>query len=106
MLGELSFRKIHNILGLVIGLQILFWTASGFYFTLFPIDVIRGTTLRTPKQNQALRLDDVSITLQHSAAAIDPYDALVSAELESFLGEPFWRLTTTSATVLLSAQTG
>jgi hypothetical protein len=35
-------RKAHRWLGLLIGIQLLLWTASGLYFGLIPIETIRG----------------------------------------------------------------
>ena len=39
-----TYRKIHRWLGLVIGLQLVFWTASGLFFSLNPIAKVRGET--------------------------------------------------------------
>jgi hypothetical protein len=39
-----TLRKIHRYLGIVIGLQLLLWTGSGFYFALNPIERVRGET--------------------------------------------------------------
>lgn len=38
----LKVRKLHKWLGVVIGLQLLLWTASGVYFAWIPIDEVRG----------------------------------------------------------------
>ncbi|KCZ90860.1 PepSY domain-containing protein [Hyphomonas johnsonii] len=38
--------RLHNILGLVIGGQVLLWIASGFFFSLYPIEQVRGEHLR------------------------------------------------------------
>jgi uncharacterized iron-regulated membrane protein len=35
-------RKAHRWLGLAIGIQLLFWTVSGLYFALIPIETVRG----------------------------------------------------------------
>lgn len=40
----LKVRKFHKWLGIVIGVQLLFWTASGIYFAWIPIDEVRGRT--------------------------------------------------------------
>ncbi|MEL6414304.1 MAG: hypothetical protein AAFQ15_05120 [Pseudomonadota bacterium] len=36
------FSRLHKIIGVVVGIQLFFWTVSGLFFTLFPIEVIRG----------------------------------------------------------------
>ncbi len=35
-------RKAHRWLGLAIGMQLLLWTVSGLYFSLIPIETVRG----------------------------------------------------------------
>ena len=39
------FRKLHRWLGLLMAAQIIAWMASGLYFSLFPIEQIRGEHL-------------------------------------------------------------
>jgi uncharacterized iron-regulated membrane protein len=39
------FRKLHRWLGLLMALQILAWMASGLYFSIIPIETIRGEHL-------------------------------------------------------------
>jgi hypothetical protein len=41
-------RQIHNVLALVVGTQVLLWMVSGLYFTLYPIETVRGSHLRAP----------------------------------------------------------
>jgi uncharacterized iron-regulated membrane protein len=40
--SKLIFRKAHRWLGLLVGLQILFWVASGLYFAVVPFDQVTG----------------------------------------------------------------
>lgn len=42
---RILFRKVHRWLGLLMALQIIAWMASGLFFTLFPIEEIRGEHL-------------------------------------------------------------
>jgi len=37
-----SYRKIHRYLGLFVGVQLLLWTAGGLFFSLNPIEKVRG----------------------------------------------------------------
>ncbi|WP_409432110.1 PepSY domain-containing protein [Litorimonas sp. RW-G-Af-16] len=39
--------RIHKWAGLILGLQIFIWFASGFFMTLFPIDQVRGRHIAT-----------------------------------------------------------
>ena len=75
--------RAHKLLGLVIGIQILFWTASGFYFTLFPIERIHGDHLR--HEAPAPDFSDLG-----DIAA--PQLTLPAAQLEirEVLGRPVW----------------
>ena len=41
-------RRLHRWLGLAVAIQLLAWMASGFYFTLYPIEEIRGEHLIEP----------------------------------------------------------
>lgn len=39
-----TIRKIHRWMGIVVGIQLLFWTGSGLFFALNPIERVRGET--------------------------------------------------------------
>ena len=41
----IKIRKTHRYLGLFLGIQFLFWTISGLYFSWTNIDEIRGEHL-------------------------------------------------------------
>lgn len=42
MISQKQMRKYHKYLGIVVGIQLAIWTISGLYFTLIPIEEIRG----------------------------------------------------------------
>ena len=42
---KILFRKIHRWLGLLMAIQIIAWMVSGLWFSLFPIEEIRGEHL-------------------------------------------------------------
>ena len=46
MLATRNVRRLHRLLGVVVGLQVLLWCASGIYFSWTDIDEIRGDPLR------------------------------------------------------------
>ena len=50
---------VHKWLALLVGVQIVFWVASGLFFTLFPIQQIRSENLIRP--NQAQTIDPASL---------------------------------------------
>lgn len=52
------FSIAHKYLALIIGIQIFFWVGSGLFFTIVPIEKIRGTDLIKERANFALKNDD------------------------------------------------
>ena len=53
-------QKLHKWLGLLVGLQLVIWTISGFYMVVVDIDIIHGDHLVKPadsKQNLSLAID-------------------------------------------------
>lgn len=101
-----KIRKLHNIIGLVFGAQLLFWMVSGLFFTLFPIEQIHGTTLRAPINHGALALGQVQISANEAAQTLASKEAVTSVALDMFLGEPVWKLKTGSQIHMISARTG
>lgn len=53
------FRKIHRFLGLFIGVQFLFWTISGLYFSWTDIDKIHGDHYK--KETEPLAFDSSAL---------------------------------------------
>lgn len=45
---------VHKWLALLVGIQIVFWVASGLFFTLIPIEQIRSENLIRPAQAQTI----------------------------------------------------
>lgn len=60
-----TVRKIHRWIGLLMGLQIIAWMASGLYFSLFPIEEIRGEHLtRDPETLGSVPADSLGTPAQ------------------------------------------
>ena len=96
--------RIHKILGLVIGLQLLFWTASGLFFTLYPIETIRGDPFRPAPNHGQLVIRDVRVDPDWAAGLIE--GELQSVELKMFLGDPVWQIKTDKSLGMVDAVTG
>ena len=83
-------RKSHRYLGLVLGIQFLFWTVGGLYFSWTKIEEIRGENLRRkeslidPTQLKA-SLADIIQSLK--------IDSLVKVDVASILGTPHYQIT-------------
>lgn len=50
---KFSLRKVHRYFGLVIGIQFIFWTLSGLYFSWTDIDKIHGDQFRIEGQTNS-----------------------------------------------------
>lgn len=55
---KLIIRKSHRWLAIVLAIQFLAWTIGGFYFSLFPIQEIRGSHLVEPTSPLLGELDN------------------------------------------------
>lgn len=69
-----TIRKLHRWLALIVGIQLLLWTASGLYMTAVPLHMVHGKHLITPVEANSLnstpKLFPISDILQkHKSAA-------------------------------------
>lgn len=96
--------RIHKIIGLVVGVQLFFWTLSGLFFTLYPIETIRGDPWRPKIEHGSLDTMTVSIAAKEAAAKVE--GDWLSAELKPFLDRPVWQITTTKTRAMVDAETG
>jgi len=81
---RIFFRKLHRWLGLLMAVQIIAWMASGLYFSIFPIEEIRGSHLTRSAE---------SLKTEGLAQMSSP--AEVFGELDRHFG-PGWELTALS----------
>lgn len=104
-----TIRRWHRYLGVLLGIQFLFWTLGGLYFSWTDIDEIHGDFQRkpVPRLTGAVHLvspDSVLGRLNHQI------DSLQSLQLTTILQRPFWSIAYYSGnsrhTVLADAQTG
>ena len=56
----LKIRKTHRYLGLFLGLQFLFWTISGLYFSWSDIDDIHGDQFKNSEYQPKIFNDLIS----------------------------------------------
>ena len=94
--------RAHKWAGLVLGVQILLWFASGLFMALFPIDEVRGSHLA---EKAAWSLSDATVI--PIEIAMTAYDGeLTGASLTALAGEPAYALIGDNGTQLLNARTG
>ncbi len=96
--------RLHKILALLIGLQLLFWTISGFYFTLFPIETIHGDHLRKDVDHGQLEPSKVKVSVEQVGVIYS--GNIQSVTLNMFYGTPVWSVTGNGAPNRIDAITG
>jgi hypothetical protein len=89
-----TVRWIHLWSGVIIGIQIILWVASGLVMVVRPLDEVRGTTLR--REAPALSVP----------AGLPALQGVEKLELGQLLGRPVWKLTDGQGKRLLDASTG
>ncbi len=62
MRPRLLIRKIHKWVGLILGIQILFWFASGFLMSFMPIEEIHGDHLLKPQAASTVSFDQLDLS--------------------------------------------
>jgi hypothetical protein len=102
-------RKSHRYLGVLLGIQFLFWTVGGLYFSWTNLDEIHGDFQHrpVPRLKAGIHLvapDRVWLQLDPKA------DSLHAVQLTTILQRPFWSIRYYAAgqlhSVLADAQTG
>lgn len=101
MRPQLLFRKIHKWFGLILGIQILFWFASGFLMSFMPIDEIRGDHLLQPQTKATIELKQID--LHHIEAQVD--EPILSTEIKSWLKQTVVVVKTKQTQHLFNAKT-
>lgn len=92
-MSRLNLRSLHRWLGLIAGIQLLAWTLSGLYFTLIPIEEIRGNhLLSNPPQGVSAigdhpALSPSAIANRHPNIANTPF---TEVRLSAVLGHPIY----------------
>ena len=95
-------RRIHKWLALLIGLQVIFWTATGFYMVVVHIDTIHGDHLVRPAAAPSVALAGLS----SPSAAASAVPGASEVRLISRLGQPAWRVQGEDGVAVFDARTG
>ena len=96
-------RSLHKWFGLVVGLQILIWLASGLYMVIVDLDFIHGDPL-VKNMQQAVTVPDSSLVSM--ATLRSRYPDANRIDLKQVMGKPFFAVTTAKARYLLDPETG
>lgn len=54
---------LHNWMGLLVGIQIIFWFVGGLVMTIIPFDLVRGEVNMTARENASMSSDELSALL-------------------------------------------
>lgn len=82
-------RKSHRYLGLILGIQFLFWTLGGLYFSWSNIDEIRGDILR--RKESCIDPNQVKASLADILSSIQA-DSVVNVSMVNILGKAHYQL--------------
>ena len=92
---SLKIRTIHKYLGLIIGIQFLFWTISGLYFSWTDIDEIHGDHFRKTDITKRAFTNLIDINKLN--------EEISSIQLIDIVGEPYYWV---NSSKLFNAKTG
>lgn len=98
----LVVRRTHKWLALLVGVQVVIWTMTGFYMVAVHISIIHGDHLVRAPKVAAFDLDDVVPVSRVLAAA----PGTSEVRLQRLFGEPVWRAQTAEGPRLFDARTG
>lgn len=97
-----KIRKSHRYLGVALGIQFLFWTISGLYFSWSNMDDVHGDP-----QKRAVPLFKVNQVWVSPSIIIDslrahaPVDSIIGLESIELFGKPFYQIHYTVSNVHL-----
>jgi len=97
----LLIRRTHKWLALVVGVQALLWTLTGFYMVAVHIDIIHGDDLVRSPVAQPFDLDGLAAPSKVVAAA----PGASEIALRNFAGRRVWRAETPEGARLFDART-
>ena len=99
---SLLARSLHKWFGLVIGLQLLIWLASGLYMVIVDLDFIHGDPLVKNMQQAVVVPGSVLISM---ATLRSKYPDATRIGIKPVLGKSLYTVTTPDARYLLDAET-
>ena len=97
-------RRLHNMLGLIVGAQVVLWVASGLYFSLRPIAEVRGDHLRSEAHAMFAELPDSDAPVGGILAALG--EPVMALKVKPWLGRPVWEAETHSGKVMFDYASG
>lgn len=96
---------LHKWLGLIVGAQLLIWTATGLFFTAFAIADVRGDALMRPQASNSIDMSRVKLS-STDALKVVVEDRPTQVTLRNLAGEPVYEIRAELGVFLVSAETG
>lgn len=98
-----KLRQVHRILGLVVGLQVLFWVAGGLFMSAFPIETVRGEHRMRATIAEPLAADPALLA---PARILATYPGTTELSLRRWLGQPVYVTHGGGRSQLIDARSG
>jgi len=95
-------RSLHKWLGLIVGLQVLIWLATGLYMVVLDLDFIHGDPLVKNMQQVVTVADSSRVSM---ASLLAQYPDATDIGLRPVMGTGFFTVTTAQARYLIDPQT-
>lgn len=97
-------RQTHNLLGLIVGAQVVLWIVSGLFFALRPIEEVRGDHLRREVVAEIPAVPDDLAPVGDILQTVG--EGVTTLKLKPWLGRPVWEAETRAGKVLFDSATG
>jgi hypothetical protein len=103
-------RKAHKWLGLVLGIQILFWIAGGVIMSAIPLEKVHGKHLATKTLPSQFDNNDYTFSVESLIARVQTINSSASSikhlAYTQFAGQPAYSIETNAKQHMFHAKTG
>jgi hypothetical protein len=97
--------SLHKWLSLIVGVQVVLWTVSGLFFTLFAIEEVRGDALWRKPASMPVNMAAVKLQMSEALASVAE-DRPQSVQLKQLAGKPVYEIRAEIGVFLVSAEDG
>ncbi len=97
-----SIRLIHRWLGLILGIQVLFWVAGGVVMSIFPLETVRGADRSVEATATVLNSADFATPLSN---IISEYPKANQIQADYWMGKAVYRVILAKQQLLVDAKT-
>jgi len=98
-----NIRLIHKWLGLILGIQVLFWVSGGVVMSIFPLDMVRGADRSVEPIIASLNSDDFNFPLH---LVLKDYPNAQQVQADYWMERAVFRVFMDKQQQLVDAKTG